>query len=129
MNNQRKTNCWEFFSCGRGPSGPGALKMSECRAAREIVLDGINGGINGGRACWAVAGTMGVDEPECSTSRTCGECEFHRHVVKEEMPELLDSYLVLEKLGYADLLTLTSKAEIDEWAAGQRGELGSADDG
>jgi len=46
----RKLNCWDFKKCGREPDGENIAECGVCPAATE-------GGDNGGRACWVVAGT------------------------------------------------------------------------
>jgi hypothetical protein len=50
--------------------------------------DGINGGRNGGRICWAVAGHFASDgEVRCATAAvlvTCMACEFFKQVIAEE---------------------------------------------
>jgi hypothetical protein len=53
-----KLNCWEFEKCGRQPGGIKVKELGVCPAATEKRAHGINGGINGGRACWAIAGTF-----------------------------------------------------------------------
>jgi hypothetical protein len=69
-----KKNCWEFLGCG-------AERM--CNAYKDESLDGVNGGRNGGRACWTVKGTLCDD----ALGRTiCRECRFYIHVREEEGP-------------------------------------------
>ena len=53
-----KINCWEFMKCGREPGGMNSIELGICSASVEISIDGINGGKNGGRACWALSGTF-----------------------------------------------------------------------
>jgi hypothetical protein len=72
-----KTNCWEMKQCtikGRGP------------AFLDIGADGLNGGVNAGRICWAVAGTLcgGVQGEYAEKKSTCLSCDFYRLVDKEE---------------------------------------------
>ena len=50
----RAINCWEYWGCGRESGGVNAIEEGVCPAARETRLDGVHGGRNGGRACWAV---------------------------------------------------------------------------
>jgi len=90
-----KTNCWQFRQCGRQPGGSNTKEMGICPASIEIGADGINGGESGGRACWAVAGTLCGGTVRCMRNtdvRDCTECDFYRLVVEEEgdgvkMPE------------------------------------------
>ena len=80
-------NCWEFMKCGREPSGSNIVDVAVCPASIEEKFNGINSGNNGGRACWAVAGTLceGVIQITSALKiRTCLECDFYRLVRKEE---------------------------------------------
>ena len=107
-----KPNCWEVKGCGREPGGANCDALGVCPAAVEMGVDGVNGGKNGGRACWALAGTYSVDGPECQKvvwSR-CSRCDFYRLVVKEELPELTQTHEILAKVGYAPVTTLPPEA-------------------
>jgi hypothetical protein len=78
----KKQNCWEFKRCGRGPDG-----KKDCPAAQEIALNGIHGGVNAGRACWASAGTVGTTAASGTFAialRDCLRCDFFRLVKAEE---------------------------------------------
>lgn len=82
-----KTNCWTFMQCGREPGGKNTAELGVCPAAANALPDGINGGVNGGRICWAVRGTMCWESlPGGSGDRhpKCGNCEFRRLVEEEE---------------------------------------------
>ena len=46
------------MKCGREPGGLKADELGICSAAIETSTDSINGGENGGRACWALSGTF-----------------------------------------------------------------------
>ncbi len=77
------TNCWEFMKCGR--ELPNA--MGVCPAATEVKAEGINGGKNAGRVCWAVAGTFCggiVQGTYAQKFMTCISCDF-RMKVQDEM--------------------------------------------
>jgi hypothetical protein len=78
-------NCWEVMRCGRGP---GSTNGDVCPAATETRLDGVHGGINAGRACWVIAGTLCVDVIASGKfarkMETCFNCDFYRLVRKEE---------------------------------------------
>ena len=64
-------NCWEIKNCS---------SKEECPAYGETRLNGVHGGINGGRACWLVKGnTCGF-----KVNDSCDQCEFYRTVLKEE---------------------------------------------
>ena len=78
----RKQNCWEFKKCGR-ETGTGA---DVCPAKKEKRAHGVNGGINGGRVCWAIEGTFcdgGVQGTYAQKLLTCLACDF-RQMVQEE---------------------------------------------
>lgn len=76
-----RQNCWEFKSCGRtGVEEP-------CPASEAAVLDGIHGGENGGRACWAVVGTLcggTVQSTYATKIGSCLKCDFYHSVQKDE---------------------------------------------
>ncbi len=88
-------NCWEFTGCGREPGGSRADDLGVCPAAADGRFDGINGGINGGRACWVIAGTFGYDRPEgifANSFRPCTRCEFYK-LVHSSPPTASDTEL------------------------------------
>lgn len=78
-----KLNCWEFMNCGKGPGG----FKGPCIAALDKRLDKVNGGCNGGRSCWVVAGTLcgkKVQGDFASKLSSCLDCSFHMMVQNEE---------------------------------------------
>ena len=82
-----RLNCWEFKKCGRQPGGAKASELGVCAAASERRLGGANGGTNGGRVCWYVAGTLcgGKVQGTFATKLTnCMQCEFYKSVLQEE---------------------------------------------
>ena len=82
-----KINCWEFKKCGREPDGLKVAELGICPAAENKDFDGINGGKNGGRFCWAVAGTFCGGKVQGSFAqkiKNCEECDFFGIVNKEE---------------------------------------------
>lgn len=82
-----KLNCWEHTKCGREPGGNGVEELGVCPCASEDSFDGMNGGKNGGRVCWAIAGTMCGGKVQGSFAEkrgTCVECDFFRRVQQEE---------------------------------------------
>lgn len=82
-----KLNCWEFMHCGRELGGVNMLALGVCPAASDPLPDGINGGKNGGRACWIVRGTLcGEARPGGHGDKPaeCGNCAFRRLVDEEE---------------------------------------------
>ncbi len=82
-----RQNCWEVKKCGRQPGGDKVDQLGQCPAATETSYDGTNGGKNGGRFCWKVAGTMCGSEVQGVYARklvTCLECEFLQQVQVEQ---------------------------------------------
>lgn len=83
-----RQNCWEFFNCGLQKSSQRSSDLHRCPAAIERRLDGVHGGKNAGRACWAVSGTLCGGQlqggyPE--KLKSCTSCDFYLNVrVKEE---------------------------------------------
>ncbi len=83
----KKQNCWEHSQCGRAPGGEKVSELGTCPAAIDSSFNGINEGINGGRICWAVAGTFcyGTVQGSFAEKRdTCMSCEFFKQVRIEE---------------------------------------------
>lgn len=96
----RKQNCWEFKGCGREPGGSKIQELGVCPAASEKRADGTHGGTNGGRACWAVAGTLcggQVQGTFAAKMGNCLRCSFYQHVAQTEGSRFV-SPTSLEKL-------------------------------
>ncbi len=96
-----KQNCWEYKKCGREPGGAKAKELGICPAAVENRLDATNSGKNGGRACWAITGTLcggKVQGTFASKLGNCLQCEFYKLVGGEEGPGLQTSKHILAKL-------------------------------
>lgn len=76
------------MGCGREVGGQRVVEAGLCPAASTEESDGINGGKNAGRICWAVAGTVcdkGIHGDMAKKSgNSCLECEFYKAVEKEE---------------------------------------------
>ncbi|RMG05591.1 MAG: hypothetical protein D6726_00965 [Nitrospirae bacterium] len=82
-----KVNCWEYMNCGREPGGKNVSSLGVCPAAMDETADGLNGGKNGGRLCWAIAGTLcdgRVQGTFAEKRLLCFACDFFRHVKDEE---------------------------------------------
>lgn len=97
----RKLNCWEYKKCGRGPGGKNVKELGVCPAARETRADGINDGKNGGRVCWAIAGTLcdgKLQGTYASKLGFCLVCDFCQLVLREEKTRFLQHRDVLGKL-------------------------------
>jgi hypothetical protein len=96
-----KQNCWEFKKCGREPGGLKVAELGVCPAAFEKRVNGIHGGINGGRACWAVTGTFcggKVQGTFASKLVNCMECEFYKRVGSEEGKDFEGAKTILAQL-------------------------------
>lgn len=96
-----KQNCWEFKKCGREKGGAKAAELGVCSASTETRVNGSNGGKNGGRACWAVTGTLcgGVVQGTFATKLgNCNKCEFFKLVSSEEGAKSESNRELLAKL-------------------------------
>ncbi|GAB4151007.1 MAG: hypothetical protein Fur0037_19720 [Planctomycetota bacterium] len=96
-----KKNCWEFKNCGRQPGGPKVAKLGICPAATEPRVDGVNHGKNGGRACWAVAGTLcggKVQGTYAMKLADCLSCDFYAAVRAEEGHGMAGPKEILDRL-------------------------------
>jgi hypothetical protein len=101
-----KQNCWQVKHCGREPGGSKAGELGVCAAASATALNGTNGGCNGGRACWAIAGTLcggKVQGTYATNVANCMQCEFYRQVAAEEGANHAGARVIMEKLAEAAL--------------------------
>jgi hypothetical protein len=83
-----KMNCWEFKNCDREPGGRKVHELGECPAATEAKVNGIHGGKNGGRCCWAIVGTLCKGEVQGTFVKKysdCQNCDFYKSVRSEEI--------------------------------------------
>jgi len=83
----QKQNCWEEMRCAREPGADRAQEFGPCPAATDFTCDGINGGKNAGRFCWAVPGTLCGDRVQGTLEEKiegCRQCSFFRRVKYEE---------------------------------------------
>lgn len=100
-----KTNCWDFKKCGRQPGGEKINEFGVCPATLEEKLDGLNGGKNGGRACWAIKETLCGDQVQggfANKLSVCLRCDFYSKVRNEEGSSFKISKEILAKLNKAD---------------------------
>jgi len=91
----RKLNCWEFKQCGREKKGRHAPGEEVCPAVTEVKANGVNGGRNGGRVCWAIAGTLCGGHRQGSfvaKLESCLRCDFCQFVLAEERTEPCEKY-------------------------------------
>ena len=84
-----KLNCWEFKNCGRESEETSTHELGVCPAAIAHHVDGVNIGHNGGRICWALAGTLGDGTKTCTATFSekitdCIMCEFYQYVLDHE---------------------------------------------
>ena len=85
--NDKKLNCWEHKACGREPNGVHCADLGICPASTDEAHDGVNGGVNGGRVCWAIVGTLCGGEVQGTMARklgNCLQCEFFKMVSRDE---------------------------------------------
>ena len=97
----KKQNCWDFKKCGREPGGSKVAELGVCPAAVETRTNGMNDGLNGGRVCWVLAGTLCGDEVQGTYAMKLGNCvlcDFYKQIRKEHGKEFKTGKSVLEKL-------------------------------
>ena len=95
-------NCWEYKNCGREPRGANSASLGICPATLEKRADGINHGKNGGRACWALTGTLcggKVQGTFATKLSNCLQCEFYKTVAAEEGIDFSTSKTIVKMLG------------------------------
>lgn len=67
--------------------GENSSVLGVCPAWVAIMLDGVHGGTNAGRACWVIAGTMCKGQVQGTFAqkyRDCAVCNFYKAVREEE---------------------------------------------
>jgi len=97
----KKLNCWEFKKCDRTPGGRKADEFGVCPVTMEKRLDSIHGGLNAGRACWVVAGSMCGNKIQGTFAQkfnNCKTCDFYDAVKKEEFPKFELAGALMKKL-------------------------------
>jgi hypothetical protein len=106
-------NCWEFQDCGRELGGKKAKEMGVCPVAVEISVDGINNGKNGGRSCWAVAGTLCGGQQQGTYSEklgNCLQCDFYAFVRGQQRQKFVNTRKILDVIAGK----ITASCVIDE---------------
>jgi len=81
-----KANCWEVKQCGRQPGGAKVAELGVCPAPLSSLV-AVNRGRNGGRICWAIAGTLCGGKVQGSFAQklvNCAKCEFYLTVRADE---------------------------------------------
>ena len=87
-----KLNCWDVMRCGHRPDNGKKKPRDQCPACNEFLLNGIHGGKNGGRACWAINGTTCGGKRQRRFEKKqdmCLSCPFYGQVMREEGPDHL----------------------------------------
>ena len=82
-------NCWEIKGCGRQTGGAKVAELGVCPAATDKSCDGVHGGRNAGRICWAVSGTLcgGKKQGTFAVKQmSCMTCEVLRQAKAEVGP-------------------------------------------
>lgn len=82
-----KINCWEFKQCNTASRNKENSPPDKCPVLSAKEFDTVNGGVNGGRICWKVAGSFcggKVQGTFAQKIETCLSCDFFREVFKEE---------------------------------------------
>ncbi len=83
----KKLNCWEITKCGREPGGSQVKERGVCTASIDTSSNGTNEGVNGGRICWSVAGTLSGKEAcghYAKEKPSCMSCEVYNQIKSEE---------------------------------------------
>lgn len=96
-----KMNCWEFEECGREVNGKKSKELGVCPAATNSRLHEVNDGINAGRSCWALAGTLCGGQIQGTYAQklgSCLNCDFFSYVRNQQGGEFTGSKKILEKL-------------------------------
>jgi hypothetical protein len=96
-----KKNCWEFKNCGREQNGSNVEELGICPASIKEALDGVHDGMNAGRACWVVAGSMCDGKRQGTFSQKyniCMECDFYKTVKEEEGTNMEMSIILLNMI-------------------------------
>jgi hypothetical protein len=91
-----KLNCWEIKKCSREPGGDKTGDLGICPAATDAAVNGVNDGKNGGRICWAIAGTFcggKVQGDFAQKSVSCMSCEVFKNIKSEEG---IDNFILLK---------------------------------
>ena len=84
-------SCWDFKKCGRQTGGARVAELGLCPASTATQADGLNGGRNAGRVCWALTGTLCGGKVQGTFAEklgSCVECEFYQLVGQEQGKDL-----------------------------------------
>jgi len=96
-----KKNCWEICNCGHEPGGNKVAIDGVCPASIETSADGIHGGKNAGRACWAIQKTLSCGENRPKTEyqwENCRRCFFYWDVLSAEKDNYASIHEIMQKV-------------------------------
>ena len=96
-----KENCWEVKKCGRQSGGEKSNELGICPASTEGKLNGLNGGTNGGRACWVIQQTLCGNQVQggfADKLSSCLKCDFYSAVRNEEGRKFQTSRQIFARL-------------------------------
>ena len=97
----QRLNCWEFERRGKESCSLNKTGCETCPAAKESRVNGVNNGINGGRACWAINETLRSEKAQgafASKLENCLSCGFYALVQIEEGRDFMPIKEILNKL-------------------------------
>jgi hypothetical protein len=100
--------------CERQPGGKLAETHGVCPATIDSTVDGINGGKNGGRCCWDIAGTFCFGEVQGIFARKvqdCMDCDFFWLVADEEDDLTISTNCLRQFVGRNNDMAKTKKTE------------------
>ncbi len=75
------------MECGREPNGVNTDKLKICPATSEKDYNNTNNGVNAGRFCWKIVGTLCFDTIKGISALnlvSCLQCPFFKKVKEEE---------------------------------------------
>ncbi len=75
------------------------MDLGVCPAAIDSKANGLNGGRNGGRICWALTGTLcggTVQGTFAQKLSNCMQCDFY-HQVQTEQGRAFESFKALQQ--------------------------------
>jgi hypothetical protein len=101
MEEKKKLNCWDVKKCGRQPGGDRVAELGVCPVATDDRADGIHGGENGGRCCWAISGSLCKGERQGTYTEKFGDChtcDFYEMVRREEQPGFKIGITILKEI-------------------------------
>jgi hypothetical protein len=116
-----KKNCWEHKKCGREPGGSKAAELGICPVTTFTELDGAHEGLNAGRACWAIAGSLcggKIQGTYAQKLSNCWRCDFMISVKAEEEPATFG--FSATRLGMEKALEKERAAKADPQRSAQR---------